>query len=211
MSRIEEKDSQEGPRLYRLMAIELTDVCPRRCIDKANLLVLKTQSDPDFRFRFLSERSAGKWYSGHIVRQRQDLVTDQQFLSSDDAKIALRQLIAGLSSDGYTVNRDSRVWSVYVIELDPRDLRNPRNHEVGYVYVGETCKPHDLRFAEHLQRKRNKNGRLFSKIVAEYGIRLRADLQPTENRFFDKESSKIAEAQWAEHLSSIGYRVEGGH
>ena len=51
-----------------------------------------------------------------------------------------------LKSEGFTVNRDASVWTVYVIELDPAVLeekrfreRNPQHRPgVPCVYVGMT-------------------------------------------------------------------------
>jgi len=190
------------------MVVELTDVCRRRSPDKPNLLVMKTQSPPRSRFQYLLRNPSTKWYSGYISQLREDLVDNRLLTSATEAEIELRDLVRQLSAEGYTVNRDSRIWSVYVIELDSRHIDNPGK---GYIYVGETSKPHVTRLKEHLTRKRNKKGRLYSSIVAKYGKCLRPELAPTSNRFFDKESSRIAEASWANHLRNIGYTVEGGH
>jgi hypothetical protein len=190
------------------MVVELTDVCKRRSPDKPNLLVVKTQSEPRSRFQYLLRSPSEKWYSGHISDLREDLVETRLITSAADADTALRDLVKHLSSQGYTVNRDTRTWSVYVIELDSQHISDPGK---GYVYVGETSKPHEIRLAEHLKRKRNNNGRLYSSTVAKYGIRLRPELAPTNNTFFDQDSSRIAESAWASHLRNIGYTVEGGH
>jgi hypothetical protein len=190
------------------MVVELTDVCRRRDPSKPNLLVMKTQSDPKSRFQYLLGNSSEKWYSGHVSQLREDLVETQLLSSAADANTALRDLVRHLSTEGYTVNGDTRIWSVYVIELDSQHIDNPGT---GYIYVGETSKPHENRLLEHLTRKRNNNGRLYSSVVAKYGIRLRPDLAPISNKFFDQESSRIAESSWASHLRNIGYTVEGGH
>ncbi len=141
------------------------------------------------------------------MKLRDDLSDGATFTGSGAAGHALRRLIDDLSRQGYTVNRDTRVWQVYVVELDPRDVDNPG---LGYVYVGETCKAPEVRLQEHLTKKRNRRGRLFSPVVSKYGIQLRPELAPTD-RYFCSEASKAAEAQWAEHLRRLGYVVEGGH
>lgn len=195
-------------RPYHLMVVELTDVCQRRSPDKPNLLVMKTQTQPRSRFKYLLRNPSGKWHSGYISQLREDLVDNRLLASATEAEIGLRDLVRQLSAEGYTVNRDTRIWSVYVIELDSRHIDNPGK---GYVYVGETSKSHVTRLEEHLTRKRNNNGRLYSSIVAKFGKCLRPELAPTSNRFFGQESSRIAESSWANHLRNIGYTVEGGH
>lgn len=190
------------------MAVELTDVCHRRDPSKPNLLVMKTQSEPKSRFQYLLGNSSEKWYSGYISELREDLYENRLLASAVEANTALRDLVGRLSTEGYTVNRDTRIWSVYVIELDSQHIDDPGK---GYIYVGETSKPHETRLAEHLEKKRNDKGRLYSLVVAKYGIRLRPELAPTSNTFFDQDSSRIAESSWASRLRDIGYTVEGGH
>jgi predicted GIY-YIG superfamily endonuclease len=96
---------------------------------------------------------------------------------------------------------------VYVIELDPTVIQDVGK---GYVYVGETMKTPEQRFAEHKNRSRNGKTRLYSPVVAKHGKCLRMDIAP-RTHLFDKQSSKVAEAEWAEHLRSLGYTVKGGH
>jgi len=208
ISRSPQTEPSLPARPYQLMVVELTDVCQRRDPSKPNLLVVKTQSEPKSRFQYLLGNSSEKWYSGFVSQLREDLVDTRMFTSAADASTALRDLVGQLSTEGYTVNRDTRIWSVYVIQLDSQHIDNPGK---GYVYVGETSKPHEIRLAEHLEKKRNSNGRLYSSVVAKYGIRLRPELAPTSNTYFDQESSRIAESSWASHLRNIGYTVEGGH
>jgi hypothetical protein len=105
------------------------------------------------------------------------------------------------------VNRNTDVWTVYVIELDQNAIKESGT---GYLYVGETMKSPEQRFDEHMTRAVNGKTRLFSSVVANHGQRLRMDLAP-DRRFFDKQASKVAEAAWAEYLRSLGYVVKGGH
>lgn len=80
----------------------------------------------------------------------------------------------------------------------------------GLVYVGETKRDPIARFDEHINRAKSGKTRLYSSVVANYGKKLRMDLAPKE-KHFDKESSKRAEAEQAEHLRSLGYTVKGEH
>lgn len=198
----------EQPDLsYRVIVVELSDVVPRRRGDRPNLYVGLTTMDPRTRFDLLVTGRGPSWLRGHIVTLRTDLSPQQQFADPGEARAAKSSLIKSLKSAGFTVNRDVSVWTVYVIELDNSVTREPG---LGTVYVGETKKTPEERLREHLTRAVNGRTRLYSSVVARHGRRLRMDLAPDE-KYFDKESSKRAEAAWAEHLRSLGYTVRGGH
>ena len=196
---------QRQPRNWVLVA-ELDDVVPRRDPGKPNLYVGLTVEEPATRYERLKMGYGPAWLQGHLVRLRSDLVSGP-FLYRHDARLECRTAIRCLRSEGYTVNRDTRVWTVYVIELDPKGCKDPGN---GFVYVGETSKTPEARYKEHLKGKRNRRGRLYSRSVRKYGIRLRMDLAP-EIRYFDGRSSKAAEKRWARKLKDEGYKVVGGH
>jgi len=194
-----------GPRNWALV-VELDDVVPRRDPDKPNLYVGLTIEAPAIRYERLKMGYGPAWLQGHLVRLRGDLVSGP-FLLRDDARLECRTAIRCLRSEGYTVNRDTRVWTVYVIELDPKGSKDPGK---GFVYVGETSKAPEERYKEHIKGKRNKRGRLYAPLVRKYGKRLRMDLAP-EIRYFDGASSKAAEKRWARKLKDEGYKVVGGH
>ena len=193
------------PRNWVLVA-ELDDVRPRRDPGKPNLYVGLTVEAPVVRYERLKLGYGPDWLQGHLVGLRHDLVSGP-FLRQDEARTELRMAIRCLKSEGYTVNRDTRVWTVYVIELDPKGSKDPGK---GFVYVGETSKPPEARYEEHIKGKRNKRGRLYSRMVRKYGRSLRPDLAP-ETKYFDAASSKAAEKRWAQKMKDEGYKVVGGH
>lgn len=186
--------------------VELDDLVPRRDSDKPNLYVGLTIEEPATRYARLKMGYGPAWLQGHLARLRDDLVSGP-FLSRDEARLECRTAIRCLKSEGYTVNRDPKVWTVYVIEMDPKGCKDPGK---GFVYVGETSKTPEARYKEHIKGKRNKRGRLYSRAVRKYGQRLRMDLAP-ETRYFDGRSSKAAEKRWARKLKDEGYKVAGGH
>jgi hypothetical protein len=186
--------------------VELDDVVPRRDPRKPNLYVTLTIEAPAIRYGRLQSSHSPAWLRGHLVRLRNDLVSGP-FLRLDEARRECRIAIRCLKNEGYTVNRDTRVWTVYVIEMDQKDRQDP---EKGFVYVGETSKTPEARFREHITGTRNKRGRLYSRAVRKYGGRLRMDLAP-ETCYFDGASAKAAEKRWARKLKDEGYRVIGGH
>ena len=95
----------------------------------------------------------------------------------------------------------SRAFWVYVIELDPAGVSNVGN---GYLYVGETAKTPEERFAQHLSGRRSGRG------VAARAVRLRPDLYPPENPFSTRDEAQRFEKQTADRLRESGYKVRGG-
>jgi hypothetical protein len=148
-----------------------------------------------------------KWLKDNVTSLRHDLSTAPSLASHGDAKILKKSVISTLKSQGYTVNRNTDVWTVYVIELDATATKTPGK---GYIYVGETKKSPEARFAEHKGRASNGKTKLYSTVVANHGVCLRMDLAPT-SKLYDKDASKRAEAEWADHLRNLGYTVKGGH
>lgn len=195
------------PEQYQLMVVEIDDVVPRRDPDKANLFVAKTISDPEIRFQAIQRSKKQHWYSGHLRQLRPDLTPSQSYATSDEAAIALKQLKKDLLRAGYTVNRETQVWIVYVVELDSSAVKMPGK---GYVYVGETSRTPEERFEQHISGARNKHGRLYAPVVKNHGIRLRPDLAP-KTKYFDQAAAKRGEKEHFELLKSKGYNVKGGH
>ena len=192
---------------YSLIVLELEDVVPRRDLSKPNLFVSITTMPIADRFDLLANGRGPDWLTGKTRLLRQDLSCSDFTLDHDCAKRFKTESVAALRCEGYTVNRNTDLWTVYVIELDPTVIRDAGN---GYVYVGETMKTPEQRFAEHKNWSRNGKTRLYSPVVANHGKCLRMDLAP-EVSYFDKLSSKRAETEWAQHLRSLGYIVKGGH
>lgn len=133
------------------------------------------------------------------------------FRARVDAVKQKRKMSSTLSGLGFTINGDTSVRGVYVIELDQTHAPVPSQP---WVYVGETSKAFEVRFQEHKAGKRNRadRGRLFVKVVREHGMRLREDLYPPPpNHYYSQAASQAAERFWIEHLEAKGFQVEGGH
>jgi len=193
--------------MYSLIVVELDDVVPRRSPGLPNLYVGLTTMPLDARFGVLQRGKGPSWIRGHLVALREDLSQDNATRDRGEARALKASAISRLGTEGYTVNRVTHVWTVYVIELDPAATTDPGK---GHVYVGQTIKTPEKRLTEHLTLARNRRGRLSSSVVARHGRQLRMDLAPGVP-YFDPESAKHAEAQWAEHLRAQGYTVRGGH
>jgi hypothetical protein len=202
-------EPHENPDIpYGVVVVELDDVVPRRHPDLPNLYVAGTDSSLEDRYQFLERPEGKEWFRGHVVSLRLDLSVPLRPIPISDRKALRVDTKRHLRSQGFTVNRYTRVWTVYVVELEPAAKTNPGR---GVLYVGETSRTPEERFAQHMKQERTaKGGRLHSPVVSKYGRRLRMDLAPKELAF-DKESAKRAEAAWAARLRSLGYVVKGGH
>jgi hypothetical protein len=192
---------------YGVIVIELKDVVPRRDPSLPNIYVSVTTMDLEQRTELLNKGKSSAWLKNNVTSLRHDLSIAPSLTAYDEAKDLERSIINTLRSQGYTVNRNTDIWTVYVIELDSKATTNPGK---GYVYVGETMKSPEARFAEHIGRASNSKTKLFASVVANHGKRLRMDLAP-KRRYFDVQASKKAESEWAEHLRNLGYYVKGGH
>jgi hypothetical protein len=188
------------------MVVEVNDIVPRRDPKKPNLNVAITIQDPSKRFEALTKGTGPKGLARDIIKLRNDLTSDPFYLR-ENANKKREQTIKRLKSAGFTVNRDTTVWTVYVIELDPKGTRKPGK---GFIYVGMTAKSPEERFGEHITGARNKRGPLFSRVVFKYGWRLRMDLAP-KRKYFDQASAMAAEKRWFQTMKDRGYNAVGGH
>ena len=100
-------------------------------------------------------------------------------------------------------------YSVYVIELR-RDVlekkkvagENPdRRRDKPCVYVGQTVRTPEERFAQHRAGVRS------SRIVREYGVRPRPKLYANVGPFETRAEAERAETKLAERLRRRGYAV----
>ena len=93
-------------------------------------------------------------------------------------------------------------YSVYVVLLDEsRRLSTPRDA----VYVGQTAKSPEARFAQH------KRGEHHSRVVRDYGIELCPALHERFNPIATRPEAELREALLGECLRRLGYTVYGGH
>ena len=111
------KNEDVPAQKYWLIVIELDDVVPRRDPQKPNLYVAKTLTPPEKRFEAIQRSNKKHWYIDHVLSLRSDLSTSTTYNSREDAKRARTMLVKKLMGEGYTVNRNTQVWTVYVIDL----------------------------------------------------------------------------------------------
>jgi hypothetical protein len=112
-------------------------------------------------------------------------------------------------SDGKDAVDGSPAYRVYVIELRPEVLERKRvaaenaDRREGKpcVYVGQTARTPEERFAQHLAGKRS------SRIVREFGVKLKPRLYRNWGPYETRAESEAAEKRLAEKLRGRGYAV----
>lgn len=99
------------------------------------------------------------------------------------------------------MSEPQKFW-VYVIELDPAKVGKvgPK----GAVYVGETSKTPEERFAQHL------SGRRAARVVTRAGVRLLPKLFPPEGPFASRNEALRFERKTRNRLDHRRYQVYGG-
>lgn len=191
---------------YRVLVLELDDVVPRRSPTQPNLLldVFKADSDP---VTAVGGTAKLAWAAGRIVRMREDLSPKSKFMTHAGARKRCVEMSRHLAARGFTVNRETTIYCVYVIALDPQGVGDVGK---GYVYVGQTAKSVEERFREHKAGPQKGRQRRHSSVVYRRGIQLVPRLAP-KSIYFTREDAEAAEARTAKRLKARGYRVEGGH
>ena len=100
-------------------------------------------------------------------------------------------------------------YSVYVVELRPDAMEKKafaeknaeRREDKPCLYVGQTARTPEERFAQHLAGVRS------SRMVREYGVRLRPRLYANVGPFETRAESERAETRLAEKLRRRGFAV----
>lgn len=195
---------------HHVYVAELADSFgPRRRADRPNVWVGVVKGDRRTRFEHLRRSERHPQLRDHAVRLRTDLTRNYPATTAADAKRQRRKVIAKLKRQGYTVNGDTTVWRLYVIEL--HDAVGARERpDRPWVYVGLTSKTPEERFEEHRTGARTRRGPLFSRVVHRHGLRLRPDLYEREPVRYSFEDGRTAEEALAERLRRKGYSVKGG-
>jgi len=168
-------------------------------------------------------KTDAKWIRQRICKVRYDLMPSEHepggllrpFLVPQQgcvARKAEKDLKDRLSGLGYTVNGNTKVWHVYVIELELPPKPRPE-HSRGYVYVGQTSIEVEERARQHrLGPAYCASYTGYSRICHKYFKQLRLDLLPdwAQATFFSRCDALRAEGRLRLHLEKKGFRVEGG-
>ena len=200
--------NETQPEPHWIVAVELDDVVERRNPLRPNLYLELTRTPPVTRFEQIKRSKRKTWYLGCVQKLREDLMPKSAFPDQESATVALKLLRDELDEDGYTVNRNTRVWQVYVLELDNSEVKNPGE---GHVYVGETSLSLETRIQQHRGELLSKKGKsLSARAIKVPIIGLIPKLAP-QQFYYSKSQATRAEAELARDLRDKGYLVRGGH
>lgn len=191
-----------------IVVVELDDVVPRRSPTRPNLYVDLAITPPSTRFNQIRRSTRKTWYLGCVQKLREDLTPPTKYPDRKSGEAALKFIREKLDEDGFTVNRNTRVWQVYVLELDGSGIENPG---AGAVYVGETALAPEIRLQQHRGEVFSKKGKSLSAPSIKVPIiGLCPELSP-QQLYFSKVQAIHAEAELAQNLRDRGYLVFGGH
>jgi hypothetical protein len=205
-------DSVRKNNGWRIIAVELSEHAPRRNPSLPHLYVGITKSTFEDRFATLKNGAGPKEIVGEYVRIRQDLIeVEDEFKFQRSAKAALRREKIRLTRLGHAINGIATMWHTYVVDLDPTGMSDVGK---GYVYVGQTSRTPEERYAVHKSPRPKPPARdLRSKVVHKRGVGLNYSLMkqltPT-SPVYTQEDALALEKKWALRLLSMGYRVEAG-
>ena len=200
--------NETEPEPHWIVAVELDDVVERRNPLRPNLYLEVTRTPPVTRFDQIKRSKRKTWYLGCVKKLREDLTPKSTFPDRESAKDAWKLLRDKLNEDGYTVNRYTRVWQVYVLDLDSTEVKNPGE---GHVYVGETSLSLETRIQQHRGELLSKKGKsLSARAIKVPIIGLIPKLAP-QQLYYSRSQATRAEAELARDLRNKGYLVRGGH
>jgi len=208
-TKTKKKTKTRKPARWWVRVAELLDPeLPRRDVRRPNITVSLTTTDPSQWDDWTTKKTA----AGNPVSVRHDLSSNRSHTTRAHARTAETALKRRLGRQGYTVNGDLSVHTVYVIELDASALPQRRRPEGfrGYLYVGSTGKDPAERVEQHRLATRSKgNNRGYSTTAHQHFVRRRPDLEP-KTVYFDTESALLAEARTRVRLEGRGFVVKGG-
>ena len=200
----------KSPRF--LIAVELDKIVETRVNVKPHLYVTVSELAPTQFLESLLTPDNKLKLPGKPLKLRQDLIP--KYKPSRNPTVVKRRLSEtkqALRRRGHAVNFDCRVWSVYVLDLDPNNPtpivdQGKKNH---VVYVGQTSKEIETRLKEHRGEAFGKNGNyLGSRRTKGRNPTINKSLTPKKKCFSQLDAEKF-EVEYSHKLQKAGYRVLG--
>ena len=194
-----------------LLVIELKELKGRKP-EKPHLYIALTSLNIDTAFQRLNDGKGPTWLHGKIVKLRYDLIPNyRETLKRDVAEERLEKLKVDLSRQGFGVNGDSKVWVVYVLDVDPdtepRILDRGKNGKV--IYVGQTSSTRELRAEQHAGRAPSKSGKhIGAPSTKGRNPVLNLRLSPKKEMYTEVDAIAF-ESATHKRLVELGYRVLG--
>lgn len=202
-------------RLYVIVS-ELDDTFPRRTPERSHLYVELSSSSPESRIEQLWRGAGSKFAVGHHVRLHPNPPRSSVYTDRAKAVAELKRCKELLVRQGHAVNNLESTWVdefvVYVFDLDPSGkeklmTNKDGSRKNGYVYIGQSANPLDVRIDQHRRQRTSKAGK-------DIGAR------PTRNRAFTLREHRIVyteahsmevEKQLAAEYDRNNYLVDAGH
>lgn len=201
---------------YFVVITELDETFPRRLKDKSHLYVELSVSAPDIRFSQLQRGAGSEFAIGHHLKlyptPPRYRVQSDRAKAKDELKRCKEQLIR----EGHAVNNLRSTWAdefvVYVFNLDPagkeKQMTNrDGSRKKGYVYVGQSSNPLDVRIEQHRRQRVSKSG----KDIGAKPTKNRAFSLREHRVVFTEQHSKELEKQLAAEYHRKDYLVDAGH
>ena len=207
----ESQEQKKTTTPINLLVVELKELKGRNP-EKPHLYVAVTSLNTDVAFQRLNEGLGPVWLQGKIERLRNDLIPKYSDTHKRDvAEKRLEKLKTDLSRQGFGVNGDSKVWVVYVLDVDPdtepRILDRGKNGKV--IYVGQTSTTRELRAEQHAGRVPSKSGKhIGAPSTKGRNPVLNLRLTPTKEMYTEADAIAFETATHM-RLADLGYRVLG--
>jgi predicted GIY-YIG superfamily endonuclease len=203
-ARTHEKKKKAIAKRWWIEVVEILDPnLPRRLAEKPNVKISVRVSQP-------TADNVQTHHKDQAVLFRADLSPTKSYSDHELAKNRKTEVRERLMAQGYTVNNNLSMWSVYVIELDTAHFTPAqRKKHSSFFYVGMTSKKVDARLAEHKEGARTERGPRFGRAAHKYFSHYRPDLSPKQ-LYFSQEQALRAESKKRLQLEARGYKVDGG-
>jgi hypothetical protein len=205
------KSQLETKTPINLLVVELNKLKGRRS-EKPHLYIALTSLNTDVAFQRLKEGKGPTWLLGNVAKLRNDLIPDyRETHKRGVAEDRLEKLKKDLSRQGFGVNGDSKVWVVYVLDVDPDTepiiLDRGKNGKV--IYVGQTSTTRELRAEQHAGRVLSKSGKhIGAPSTKGRNPVLNLRLSPTKE-LYTEDDAIVFESVTHKRLIEMGYRVLG--
>jgi hypothetical protein len=205
------KSQLETKTPINLLVVELNEPKGRKP-EKPHLYIALTSLNTDVAFQRLKEGEGPTWLLGNVAKLRNDLIPHyRETRKRGVAEDRLEKLKKDLSRQGFGVNGDSKVWVVYVLDVDPDTepiiLDRGKNGKV--IYVGQTSTTRELRAEQHAGRVLSKSGKhIGAPSTKGRNPVLNLWLSPTKE-LYTEDDAIVFESVTHKRLIDIGYRVLG--
>jgi len=207
-----------GPKRvrYHVVVTQLDGTFPQRLKDRPHVYVELSKSSPEVRLSQLQRGAGSEFAVGHHVRLHPNPPRCAVHSDRAKAKAELKRSKELLVRDGHAVNNLESTWVdefvVYVLDLDQSGkekqmMNKDGSRKKGYIYVGQSANPLDVRIDQHRRQRTSKSG----KDIGANPTKDRAFTLREFRKVFTQEHSKELEKQLAAEYDRRNFLVDAGH